>query len=155
MVDSHVYTSIIASSKLLETFYCAFTFLSLDFWDERALLNQIHFMACVNRKCSFKCLEGVGYRNIGKIGKRLLSFHIQYILCPFAFWWLNCSVFEISNCWLETLARVRQMGLDFEKCIHNCLSNLCVQLAWLPLEVAIWEQFWRLLSFSDLLSLSP
>lgn len=31
MVDSHVYTSIIASSKLLETFYCAFTFLSLGF----------------------------------------------------------------------------------------------------------------------------
>lgn len=32
------------------------------------------------------------------------------------------------------------MGLDFEKHIRDHLPNLCVQLAWLPLEMAIWEQ---------------
>lgn len=97
-------------------------------------------MACINRKCSFKCSEGIVYRSMEKIGKRSFSFHVQYILFPFAFWWLNCSVFAIENCWLETLVRVTQMGLDFEKCIHDCLPNLCVQLVWLPLEAAIWEQ---------------
>lgn len=51
------------------------------------------------------------------------------------------------------------MRLDFEKYIHDHLPNLCVQLAWLPLEMAIWEQtvedFSFLISFLSLLLKVP
>lgn len=47
------------------------------------------------------------------------------------------------------------MGLDFEKYIHDSLSNLCAISVIATGNGHLRTDCWRLLSFSDLFSLSP